>query len=220
MPSISSQEMPFEDGQQPLAESPAVMDLTGSSTPASLSSPSGSFPNTQVQQESPIPTACTAVVALETPEKQANPWTYGPGETRAIQAYAQAKSMDPSKVDLGMVNLSPEGLLYWSNQGQNFGGRSNSYQCFHRAIKHDEFAKKVYPALDEPLKLEMRQRWSLRNNFQFTAEKKIITISHGKREEDIGEYMTEEQIAVELGLGGFPSECDQSLAKSIPMGPR
>lgn len=128
--------------------------------------------------------------------------------------------MDPSKVDLGMVNLSPEGLLYWSNQGQKFGGHSNQYQCFTRAIKHDEFAKKVYPALDEPLKLEMRQRWSLRNNFQFTAEKKIITISHGKREDDIGEYMTEEQIAVELGLGGFPSECDQSLAKSIPMGPR
>jgi hypothetical protein len=113
------------------------------------------------------------------------------------------------QVSLTDVEGSPEGLLHWSTVGVDFGARSSSYQCFRRAIKGDPFANTCYPNLTDPLKLEFRQKWQLRNNFQFTSEKKVITLSHAKSEEDEGEYMTRGQLAVDLGLLAYPNDCPE-----------
>lgn len=132
-----------------------------------------------------------------------------PVEQQAIVAYAEARGKDPSSVSLNEVGDSPEGLLHWACVGKEFGARGPNYQQFRRAIKHDDFSRNVYPDLDEPLKLQFRQRWHLRNNFQFTAEKKIITHTFEKKDEDAGEMMTKYQIGTALGLAAFPNECEE-----------
>ena len=123
-----------------------------------------------------------------------------PAEKHAIVTYAQAKGVDTSQVTLDIVAKSPEGLIHWSCVGKDLGARGPVYQQFRRAIVHEQFAGGIYPDLDEPLKEQFRQRWHLRNNFQFTSEKKIITHTHEKKEADDGEMLTKYQIR-----GGFRS---------------
>jgi hypothetical protein len=69
--------------------------------------------------------------------------------------------------------------------------------------------RQIYLHLDEPLKREYRQYWDLKRDFSFTKETKIIKMAFEKESIDRGNYSTEEQIAVHLGLAGFPHPCAQ-----------
>ena len=130
-------------------------------------------------------------------------------EAHAITMYAKSKGVLPETISIKDVHESPEGLTHWASLHVDWSSRGAAYQSFRRAMKHDQFAMMVYPNLVPQLQLEFRQKWKLRNNFQFTSEKKVITMDHSKTEGDEGEYMTRTQLALDLGLAAFPNDCDE-----------
>ena len=69
--------------------------------------------------------------------------------------------------------------------------------------------RQIYIHLDEPLKRQYRQYWDLKRDFSFTKETEIIKMAFEKETIDRGNYRTEEQVAVHLGLAGFPNPCPQ-----------
>ena len=135
----------------------------------------------------------------------------GPGELHAIKKFAEAHGMSEDIVTLDMVANSPEKLLHWATQGIDWGSRAANGQAFIKAKKTmaSEGDRQIYVALDEPLKREYRQFWDLKRDFSFTKETKIIKMTFEKESIDHGSYRTEEQIAVHLGLAGFPNPCAQ-----------
>ena len=52
------------------------------------------------------------------------------------------------------------------------GYRKPLGQRFDRALKHDEFAGKIYHTLDDVLKLEFKAIWAVHKTFDFTTEKR------------------------------------------------
>ena len=130
----------------------------------------------------------------------------GPGEQHAINKFAEAKGLTPEKVTLEMVCNSPEKLLHWATLDREWGARSASSQAFFKSkrTQANEGDRTIYLHLDEPLKREYRQHWDLKRDYTFTKETKIIKMTFEKESVDRGLYRTEEQIAVHLGLAGFP----------------
>lgn len=132
----------------------------------------------------------------------------GPGQQHAILKYAEAHSLSPDDVTLAMVEQSPEKTLYWACKDINWGARDAVSQAFYRSFKTDApiVAKNIYDDLDDKLKKEYRQVWNLQRDFDFTTEKKRITLAYSKSSAELGSLMTREQIAVELGLAGYPTD--------------
>ena len=133
----------------------------------------------------------------------------GPSEQNAIVQYAQHNRLDVSAVKLSDVAHSCEGLLHWASKNQNWGGRSPLTQKFGRAVKHHPNIEAMYGDLSEPLRKEFRCTWGLKRDFQFTKEVKTISISFSKSESDAGEFMTQFQMAIALGLAGYPMPCPE-----------
>ena len=52
----------------------------------------------------------------------------------------------------------------------------------------------TYQDLDEPLKKEYRQKWSIKRDYDFTKETKIIKLEFSKEHVDQGTYLTEDLI--------------------------
>lgn len=125
-------------------------------------------------------------------------------EQNAITQFAKARGKETKDVKLSDVSNSPEGMLHWACQGQNWGSRSPLSQAFGRAIAHHPKFQDMYKSLTDPLKLEFKKTWGLQRNWQFTKESKTIDLSYSKSEEEAGEMMTIYQVAAALGIGAFP----------------
>lgn len=147
--------------------------------------------------------AAVVPATSETPRKKSS---IGPGEQHAINKYAEKKGIDPNAVTVEMVADSPEKLMYWATLDIDWNARSAASQRFYKSQRTQALDKDrdIYINLDEPLKKEYRQSWNLKRDYDFTRETKIITMTYQKECIDAGKYRTEEQIAVELGLAGYP----------------
>ena len=160
-------------------------------------------PQQQQQQQQPVlvpndsqtpkaPDDSEAIVAAETSAANG----LGPGENWAIQKYAEAKSLNPANVSLQEVKDSPEGLTHWAALDISWSTRAPMGQAFYRyqrkAATTEE--KTLYQDLDEPLRKEYRQKWSIKRDYDFTKETKIIKLEFSKEHVDQGTYLTEDLI--------------------------
>lgn len=179
-----------------------------------LNNPTGGAP--PPPPAAPVLDSSAASDSLETPPKTQQKKTkeLGPGEKHAVAKFAEARKMCPDAVTIDMVCSSPEGLMHWACLDIDWNARKPVGQAFYRNLKADASAKErqLYNDLDDPLKKEYRQCWNLKRDYDFTTESKIITMTYAKESIDRGLYRTEAQIAVELGLAGFPNPCPQRTA--------
>ena len=155
----------------------------------------------------PAPASASAGTPPTTPQTKSRP--LGAGEKHAIKMYADAHGLNPDTITLDIVANSPEKLMHWANLGVDWGARDSTSQCFYRSMKHvaGDWERDMYKDLDDPLKKEYRQCWNLKRDYQFTSETKIIQMTYEKESIEAGSYRTQDQIAVELGLPGYPMEC-------------
>lgn len=151
-----------------------------------------------------------AALALLAKANAEPPWDQlGESEQNAITQYANSIGKNESEVTLAMVLSSPEGLLHWACQGQDWGSRSHLSQSFFRAIKKQPKFQEMYKDMSEPLKKEFRATWGIKRDWNFTKEVKTIRSDYSKSEADAGEFMTQYQVAMALGLAAFPQDCKE-----------
>ena len=182
----------------PAAQLVLVEDSAASGVPPAGASIAGNVP---------APASASAGTPPTTPQTKSRP--LGAGEKHAIKMYADAHGLNPDTITLDIVANSPEKLMHWANLGVDWGARDSTSQCFYRSMKHvaGDWERDMYKDLDDPLKKEYRQCWNIKRDYQFTTETKIIQMTYEKESIDAGSYRTQDQIAVELGLPGYPMEC-------------
>ena len=122
----------------------------------------------------------------------------------AIQNYAQGKGVPKEQVSLQDVENSKEGIFYWATVDGDWRSRGKEGQAFHRAVRHNMQATEIYAVLDDSLAKEFRQKWSLRQSFEFVKEERTIRSEYSKTEEDAGRMVTKAQLAVALGVTAYP----------------
>ena len=91
---------------------------------------------------------------------------------------------------------SPEGLTHWAALDISWSTRAPMGQAFYRYQRKAATAeeKTLYQDLDEPLRKEYRQKWSIKRDYDFTKETKIIKLEFSKEHVDQGTYLTEDLI--------------------------
>ena len=150
--------------------------------------------------------ARSAIEILETPEKVEQPDEFTRGEAIAIANYADAKKVPSNQVTIADVENSEEGIFYWASVQGDWTARGRHGQAFARAMQHTQAAEArgIYPWLDGPLAREFRQKWSIRQDFEFVTEERVITSEYKKTDTELGKLVTKAQLAVALGINAYP----------------
>ena len=111
---------------------------------------------------------------------------------------------NPEDVTEAMLAQTEEGMEGWACRGLDTKARGPIGNAMYRQLKKNPEMTEAYRWLFDDLKKRFRETWAVQRSFEFVRRKRVKSVATKTKQEEIGVWKNELQLAVHFGGANEP----------------